>query len=74
MRLHRLCPVAVVALMLLPAIAAAKPAQDVDVQLLDGTDRLGGAVDTDALEAYLAPSLTGAPIGPPALDRIDLTP
>jgi 5'-nucleotidase len=47
----------------------------VDVQLLrDGTDRLGGAVDTDALEAYLAPSLTGAPIGPPALDRIDLTP
>ncbi|MEA2454981.1 MAG: hypothetical protein QOI45_1243 [Thermoleophilaceae bacterium] len=75
MRLHRLCPVAVVALMLLPAIAAAKPAQDVDVQLLrDGTDRLGGAVDTDALEAYLAPSLTGAPIGPPALARIDLTP
>jgi hypothetical protein len=74
MRLHRLCPVAVVALMLLPAIATAKPAQDVDVQLLDGTDRLGGPVDTDALEAYLAPSLTGAPIGPPALDRIDLTP
>jgi hypothetical protein len=74
MRLHRLCPVAVVALMLLPAIAAAKPARDVDVQLLDGTDRLGGPVDTDALEAYLAPSLTGAPIGPPALDRIDLTP
>jgi hypothetical protein len=52
MRLHRLCPVAVVALMLLPAIAAAKPARDVDVQLRDGTDRLGGAVDTDALEAY----------------------
>jgi hypothetical protein len=74
MRLHRLCPVAVVALMLLPAIAAAKPARDVDVQLRDGTDRLGGAMDTDALEAYLAPSLTGAPIGPPALDRIDLTP
>ncbi len=42
--------------------------------LRDGTDRLGGAVDTDALEAYLAPSLTGAPIGPPALDRIDVTP
>jgi hypothetical protein len=27
-------------------------------------------VDLDALEAYLAPSLTGAPIAPPALDRI----
>src|SRR3954471_7150054 len=42
--------------------------------LRDGTDRLGGAVDTDALEAYLAPSLTGAPIDPPALNRIDVTP
>jgi len=42
--------------------------------LRDGTDRLGGAVDTDALEAYLAPSLTGTPIAPPALDRIDVTP
>jgi 5'-nucleotidase len=42
--------------------------------LRDGTDRLGGAVDTDALEAYVAPSLTGAAIGPPALDRIDVTP
>jgi 5'-nucleotidase len=42
--------------------------------LRDGTDRLGGAVDTDALEAYLAPSLTGTPIAPPALDRIDLAP
>jgi 5'-nucleotidase len=42
--------------------------------LRDGADRLGGAVDTDALEAYLAPSLTGAPIAPPALDRIDVTP
>jgi 5'-nucleotidase len=39
-----------------------------------GTDRLGGEVDTDALEDYLAPSLTGAPIGPPALDRIDVVP
>src|SRR5918999_5004541 len=37
-----------------------------------GTDRLGGAVDTDALEAYIAPSLSGAPIAPPALDRIDV--
>jgi 5'-nucleotidase len=42
--------------------------------LRDGTDRLGGAVDTDALEAYVAPSLTGAPIAPPPLDRIDVTP
>ena len=42
--------------------------------LRDGTDRLGGAVDTDALEAYLAPSLTGTPIAPPALNRIDVTP
>jgi 5'-nucleotidase len=39
-----------------------------------GTNRLGGAVDTDALEAYLAPSLTGTPISPPALDRIDVVP
>jgi 5'-nucleotidase len=42
--------------------------------LRDGTDRLGGDVDTDALEDYLAPSLTGTPIAPPALDRIDVTP
>jgi 5'-nucleotidase len=39
-----------------------------------GTDRLGGEVDTDALEDYIAPSLTGAPVSPPALDRIDVTP
>jgi 5'-nucleotidase len=38
--------------------------------LRQGTDRLGGAVDTDALEAYLQPSLEGAPIAPPARDRI----
>jgi 5'-nucleotidase len=42
--------------------------------LREGTDRLGGEVDTDALEAYLEPSLTGAAIAPPALDRIDVTP
>jgi 5'-nucleotidase len=42
--------------------------------LREGTDRLGGAVDTDALEAYIAPSLGGAPIAPPALDRIDVVP
>ncbi len=39
-----------------------------------GTDRLGGEVDTDALEKYIAPSLTGAPIAPPALNRIDVVP
>jgi 5'-nucleotidase len=39
-----------------------------------GTDRLGGDVDTDALEKYIAPSLSGAPIAPPALNRIDVVP
>ena len=42
--------------------------------LAEGTDRLGGAVDTDALEAYIAPSLTGPPVAPPALDRVDVLP
>jgi 5'-nucleotidase len=42
--------------------------------LRSGTDRLGGAVDTDALEDYIEPSLTGTPIAPPALDRIDVIP
>ena len=42
--------------------------------LASGTDRLGGAVDTDALEDYIAPSLTGAPVAPPALDRINVVP
>jgi 5'-nucleotidase len=42
--------------------------------LREGTDRLGGEVDTDALEDYIAPSLTGAAVSPPALDRIDVTP
>jgi hypothetical protein len=40
--------------------------------LREGTDRLGSEVDTDALEAYLTPSLTGTPIAPPALDRIEV--
>jgi 5'-nucleotidase len=40
----------------------------------NGTDRLGGEVDTDALEKYILPSLTGDPIAPPALDRIDVVP
>ena len=39
--------------------------------LLGGTERLGGAVDTDAFEAYL--NLVG-PLSPPALDRINVTP
>jgi 5'-nucleotidase len=38
--------------------------------LREGTDRVGGVVDTDALEAYIAPSLSGAPIAPPATTRI----
>ena len=43
--------------------------------LREGTDRLGGEVDTDALTAYLAPSLEpGAAVGPPALDRITVVP
>jgi 5'-nucleotidase len=42
--------------------------------LRQGTDRLGGEVDTDALETYIEPSLAGDPIAPPALDRIDVVP
>jgi 5'-nucleotidase len=42
--------------------------------LREGTDRLGGEVDTDALEKYIAPSLNGPAIEPPALDRIDVVP
>jgi 5'-nucleotidase len=37
--------------------------------LRSGTDRLGGAVDTDAFEAYLTQVGT---LSPPALDRIDV--
>jgi 5'-nucleotidase len=40
--------------------------------LRDGTDRLGGAVDLDALEAYFVAA--GGPVSPPALDRITLLP
>lgn len=39
--------------------------------LIGGTSRLGGAVDTDAFEAYLVAS--GA-VSPPALNRIDVIP
>jgi 5'-nucleotidase len=44
--------------------------------LRSGTDRLGGEVDTDALEDYIAPSLppAGTPIAPPALTRINVVP
>jgi 5'-nucleotidase len=41
--------------------------------LPQGTERIGGPVDLDALEAYLASSLTTA-IDPPATDRITLAP
>jgi 5'-nucleotidase len=40
--------------------------------LTQGTDRLGGAVDLDALTAYL--EAAGGPVAPPALDRIDVQP
>ena len=42
--------------------------------LRSGSDRTGGALDLDALEAYLAPSLTAAAVAPPALDRITRVP
>ncbi len=37
--------------------------------LIAGTNRLGGAVDTDAFEAYF--NAVGS-VSPPALDRIDV--
>jgi 5'-nucleotidase len=42
--------------------------------LRSGTSRTGGAVDLDALVAYLLPSVAGADQVPPALDRIDVVP
>jgi 5'-nucleotidase len=39
-----------------------------------GTGRSGGPEDTAAIEAHLAPSLGGAPLVPPATDRIALAP
>jgi 5'-nucleotidase len=39
-----------------------------------GTDRGDGPPDTAALEAHLAPSLSGDPIVPPETDRIGLVP
>jgi 5'-nucleotidase len=47
------------------------------LSLKAGTDRTtepDGRFDIDSLVDYLKPTLTGAPIGPPALDRIDVAP
>jgi 5'-nucleotidase len=43
------------------------------IVLLQGTNRVGGEVDLDALEQYLASSTppSGTPIAPPSLNRID---
>jgi 5'-nucleotidase len=40
--------------------------------LTEGTDRLGGAVDLDALEAFF--QAAGGPVAPPALGRITQVP
>jgi 5'-nucleotidase len=42
-------------------------------ELRNGTDRLGGAVDLDALVAYFA-AAPGQTLSPPALDRIEVQP
>ena len=42
--------------------------------LAAGTERTGGAVDLEALEAYLAPTATGEPLAVPATDRITVVP
>jgi 5'-nucleotidase len=47
---------------------------DAFTTLRSGTGRTGGAVDLDALVAYLAPSKDGAAQAIPALDRIDVVP
>lgn len=39
-----------------------------------GTDRTGGPVDIDSLDQHLAPSVDGAPIAVPTLDRIAVVP
>jgi 5'-nucleotidase len=39
-----------------------------------GVDRADGPADVDALEAYLAPSLSGDPRVPPETDRIGVAP
>lgn len=47
---------------------------DLFTVLTQGTNRLGGPLDLDALEAYLGTTLQGAPLPAPALDRITVTP
>jgi 5'-nucleotidase len=42
--------------------------------LRSGTDRAEGPLDTEALEAHLAPSLAGAPLPPPAAGRVTRVP
>jgi len=42
--------------------------------LAAGTARAGGPGDTDAIEAHLAPSLSGDPLVPPRTDRIVIAP
>ena len=39
-----------------------------------GTNRVGGGIDIDALANYLAPTVSGTPLAPPALTRITQTP
>ena len=39
-----------------------------------GANKVGGPEDTAALEAHLAPSLSGEPLVPPATDRISVAP
>ena len=39
-----------------------------------GANKVGGPEDTAALEAHLAPSLSGDPLVPPATDRISVAP
>jgi 5'-nucleotidase len=47
---------------------------DLFTVLLEGTNPTGGVLDLDALQAYLQPSLTGAPLAVPATDRISVLP
>ena len=39
-----------------------------------GANKVGGPEDTAALEAHLAPSVTGAPLVPPPTNRIAVAP
>jgi hypothetical protein len=46
---------------------------DTAIENTSASSRAGDVLRA-ALEAYLAASLTGTPIAPPALDRIDVVP